>query len=59
MVITDHINKLEAVVTYNPKPENSTGVFKGLKNKLFKSKSQSEQLSDFLSIQILQKAFSL
>jgi hypothetical protein len=56
MVITDHINKLEAVVTYNPKPENSTGVFKGLKNKLFKSKSQSEQLSDFLSIQILQKA---
>ena len=39
MIITDHINKLEAVVTYNPKPEGgSGGMFKGLKNKLFKSK---------------------
>jgi hypothetical protein len=39
MVITDHINKLEAVITYNPKPENSSGMLKGLKNKFFKSKN--------------------
>lgn len=27
MVITDHINKLEAVISYNPKPEGGAGVF--------------------------------
>lgn len=39
MVITDHINKLEATVTYNPpKQDNSGGgVMKSLKSKLFKS----------------------
>lgn len=37
MIITDHINKLEAVITYNPKPEGGTSVFKSLKNKLLKS----------------------
>lgn len=43
MVITDHINKLEATVTYNPpKPEGSGGMMKSLKNKLFKSKSNGD-----------------
>jgi hypothetical protein len=27
LVVTDHINKLEAVVTYNPKPDGGTGMF--------------------------------
>ena len=40
MVITDHINKLEAVITYNPKPEGGTSVFKSLKNKFMKSGQQ-------------------
>jgi len=40
MIITDHINKLEAVVTYNPPKEGGGGMFKGLKSKLFKSKDK-------------------
>ena len=38
LVITDHINKLEAIVTYNPGKENNTGIISGLKTRLFKSK---------------------
>lgn len=37
LVITDHINKLEAVVTYNP--QNGRGVLKSFRNKLFGGKS--------------------
>jgi hypothetical protein len=36
--ITDHINKLEAVVTYNPPKQEGGGVMKSIRNKLFKSK---------------------
>lgn len=54
MIITDHINKLEAVVTYNPKPEGSSGMFQSLKNK-FKKQTQ---LSDALQIQIFQKSLN-
>jgi hypothetical protein len=57
MIITDHINKLEAVVTYNPPKPDGGGVMKSLKNKLFKSKTETkEQLSDYFTIQICQKA---
>lgn len=53
MVITDHINKLEATVTYNPPKAEGGGVMKSLKKKLFKSKSDTkEQLSDYFTIQI-------
>lgn len=46
MIITDHINKLEAVVTYNP-PSNEKS--KGMLKRLFKKKSDGEtQLSDCL-----------
>jgi len=51
MIIIDHINKLEAIVTYNPPRSEGGGVMKSLKNKLFKSKSDSkEQLSDYFTI---------
>jgi len=53
MTITDHINKLEVVATYNPpKQESGGGMFKSFKSKLWGSKSQKEQLSDFVLIQI-------
>lgn len=57
MVITDHINKLEATVTYNPPKADGGGVMKSLRKKLFKtSKSEiKEQLSDYFTIQICQK----
>ncbi len=57
MVITDHINKLEAVITYNPKPEGGSSVFKSLKNKFMKS-GQQGQLSDYFTIAISQKALN-
>lgn len=50
MVITDHINKLEAIVTYNPPKAEGGGMLRGLKNKLFKSKDQKDQLSDHIQI---------
>jgi len=53
LVITDHINKLEAVVTYNPKSEKS--VLKSFKSKLFKS-SDELQPTDHIAISIKQKA---
>ena len=64
MHITDHINKLEVLVTYNPpKPDGSsnTGMLKSFKNKLWgssKSSKTSEQLSDAVLIQIFQKALN-
>jgi hypothetical protein len=42
LTVTDHINKLEATATYNPKVENGGGMLKSFKNKLFKKRS-SEQ----------------
>lgn len=53
LIITDHTNKLEAVVTYNP-PTKSGGYFKSIKKKLFKS--SKEQPTDAILIQIMQKA---
>lgn len=50
MTITDHINKLEAIVTYNPPKQEGGGMLRGLKNKLFKSKDHKDQLSDYLTI---------
>ena len=50
LTITDHINKLEAIVTYNPKPEGSSSVFKSFKNKFMKSGQQ--QPTDYFTIQI-------
>jgi hypothetical protein len=52
MVITDHINKLEATVTYGPPKEG--GMLKSFRNKLFKT--GSKELSDFIAIQISQKS---
>lgn len=52
MTITDHINKLEAIVTYNPPKAEGGGVMRTLRNKLFKSKDSKEQLSDYFTIQI-------
>lgn len=53
MVITDHINKLEVIATYNPpKQEGGGGMFKSFKSKLWGSKFQKDQLSDFVLIQI-------
>ena len=57
MLITDHINKLEVIVTYNPPVEGaSTGMFKSFKSKLFGKKT--EQLTDAVLIQIFQKALN-
>jgi hypothetical protein len=53
LIIIDHINKLEAVVTYNPQREKS--VLKSFRNKLWKS-SSSVQPTDLISIVITQKA---
>jgi hypothetical protein len=40
MLITDHINKLEVIVTYNPPVEGASGgMFKSFKSKLFGKKS--------------------
>lgn len=59
LVVTDHINKLEATVTYNPPKNEGGGMMKSLKSKLFKSKDQKEQqLSDYFTIQICQKALN-
>jgi hypothetical protein len=53
VTITDHINKLELIVTYNPPQQGSGGMLSSFKSKLFgKSK---EQLSDYVLIQIFQK----
>lgn len=38
MIVTDHINKLEAVVTYNPQKKEKKGMLKNL----FKKKTDSE-----------------
>lgn len=43
MIITDHINKLEAIVTYNPPKPEGGGVMKSLKKKLFKSKTDQKE----------------
>ena len=58
MTITDYINKLEVIVTYNPPAQGagSGGMFKSFKSKLFGKKS--EQLSDAVLIQIYQKALN-
>lgn len=60
MVITDHINKLEVVATYNPpKQEGGGGMFKSFKSKLWGGKKdEKEQLSDAVLIQIYQKALN-
>jgi hypothetical protein len=47
LVITDHINKLEAVVTYNPQTGKS--VLKSFKSKLFRS-AQDAHPTDYISI---------
>lgn len=52
MTITDHINKLEVLVTYNPPKESSGGMFKSFKTKLWGSSKPKEQLSDAVLIQI-------
>ena len=52
LTIKDHINKLEAIVTYNPQREKS--VLKSFRNKLWKSTS-SVQPTDLISITISQK----
>lgn len=59
VTITDHINKLELVATYNPPAAGSTGggMFKSFKNKLFGGKPK-EQLTDAVLIQIFQKALN-
>ena len=44
LIIIDHINKLEAVVTYNPhKPDRSksSGMLRSFKNKLFNKKGEN------------------
>lgn len=53
VTITDHINKLEMIVTYNPPTQGATGggMFKSFKNKLFGGKPK-EQLTDAVLIQI-------
>ena len=57
MTITDYINKLELIVTYNPPTQASGGgMFKSFKSKLFGKKS--EQLTDAVLIQIFQKALN-
>lgn len=38
MQITDHINKLEVIATYNPPVEGAGGMFKSFKSKLFGGK---------------------
>lgn len=53
LVITDHINKLEAIVTYNP--QTSKSVLRSFKNKLWRS-SNDLQPTDYVSISIRQKA---
>ncbi len=40
MLIVDHINKLECLVTYNPPKEGSGGMFKSFKSKLWGGKSK-------------------
>jgi hypothetical protein len=59
MSITDHINKLEVIVTYNPPVEAASGggMFKSFKSKLFGGK-KTEQLTDAVLIQIFQKALN-
>lgn len=52
MTITDHINKLEAEVIYNPSSEK--GVLKSFRNRLFKS--PTKQVTDTISIIIRQKS---
>lgn len=59
MTITDHINKLEVIVTYNPpKAEGGGGMFKSFKSKLFGAAKHKDQLSDAVLIQIFQKALN-
>jgi len=42
MFITDHINKLEVIVSYNPpKQEGNSGMFKSFKNKLWGGSKKS------------------
>jgi hypothetical protein len=42
LVVTDHINKLEAEVTYNPAPK-SAGYFKSFKSKLWGGSTKTEE----------------
>lgn len=61
LVITDHINKLEATVTYNPpKPAEVGGLMKSFKKKLTFKKGASDAAlpTDTISIQICQKALN-
>ena len=70
IVITDHINKLESVVTFNVKPtptsntsatnSGGTSLMQSLKKKLLSATNQgsSQNLSDQVSIQIHQKALN-
>lgn len=52
MTMTDHINKLEVIVTYNPpKQDGGSGYFGSFKKKLFGG-SKKEQLTDAVLIQI-------
>lgn len=37
LIITDHINKMIATVTYNPPKSEHGGMLKSLKRKIFKS----------------------
>lgn len=50
--ITDHINKFEAIITYNPQTHSS--YLKRFKNKLWRSSDSHP--TDLIAIQIKQKA---
>jgi len=54
LVLTDHMNKLEAVVTYNP--QTNKGVLKSFKSKLWGRSGSDLQPTDYISISIKQKA---
>lgn len=57
LVITDHINKLEASVTYNPQREKS--VLKSFRNKLWKSSGSNVIApTDIINIVITQKSLT-
>jgi hypothetical protein len=53
MIILDHINKLEVIVTYNPTVQASGGgIIKSFKNKLFGGSKKDAQTTDSVLIEI-------
>lgn len=54
MIILDHINKLEVIVTYNPTAQagGGGGMFKSFKNKLFGGSKKDAQTTDSVLIEI-------